>query len=379
LHQLPSRLPAPQRLLRGLALILPLLLAPLAHADGTFSDLAELGAHGARVSAMALDLDSGKVLGSLNPGERLTPASMTKMVTAATALHHWAADHDFPTRLLTQGNIDGNTLKGDLILQGGGDATLDDQALWSLVAQLRSTGITRVTGKLVVNPYPFGTVPCQTQDRCEAMTRSDTAYDAPLSSIGVDFGTWCIQVRPTQPGAPAQVRGCAVAKLPIPVDGTIQTVGARKKQTFWIERVTDQDGDELHVNGNIPYGRTVKVYRSMSDPARGAGLLLQEMLNEAGINVNGAVVIGKGGLPSPATTLASIATLSLREQLGRMLRYSNNYIADVLTLDLGTGGKDPPAATCRKPPNICPVSSPAPTTAWVARIRHRRRSPAAAA
>jgi D-alanyl-D-alanine carboxypeptidase/D-alanyl-D-alanine-endopeptidase (penicillin-binding protein 4) len=38
--------------------------------------------------------------------------------------------------------------------------------------------------------------------------------------------------------------------------------------------------------------------------------------------------------PAAARELAATEGLALNEQLGRMLRYSNNYIADVLTLDV---------------------------------------------
>ena len=72
----------------------------------------------------------------------------------------------------------------------------------------------------------------------------------------------------------------------------------------------------------------------MSDPVRGSGLLLREMLRELGVPVSGEVVTGVETPPATAQPLADVQGLSLGEQLGRMLRYSNNYIADVLTLDL---------------------------------------------
>jgi D-alanyl-D-alanine carboxypeptidase/D-alanyl-D-alanine-endopeptidase (penicillin-binding protein 4) len=72
----------------------------------------------------------------------------------------------------------------------------------------------------------------------------------------------------------------------------------------------------------------------MSDPAAGVGLLMTQMLKEIGIGVEGSVVVQSASAMGPMVELAQIEGLTLREQLGRMLRYSNNYIADVLTLDL---------------------------------------------
>ena len=295
--------------------------------------LAQLERSGILVSAAAIDLDDNRAIEALHADTHLTPASLTKLVTAAAVLGQWPADKTFHTRLLTTGLTVEGELRGDLLLLGGGDPSLDDQAFWSLAAQLRSAGVTRVRGRLVVIPAPFRAVGCETQDRCDALAHSDRSYNAPLGAIGVDFGNWCVQVRPGAPGAVAAVQGCGVTQLPIAVEGTIRTVTGSARQTFWLERLTDAKGDHLRVGGDIPAGIIQQVYRAMSDPVRGSGLLLREMLRELGVPVTGEVVTGLD-LPAAAQPLADIQGLSLGEQLGRMLRYSNNYIADVLTLDL---------------------------------------------
>ncbi len=296
--------------------------------------LAQLERTGVQVSAAAIDLDDNHAIDELHADTHLTPASLTKLVTAAAALGQWPADRMFHTRLLTTGVTVNGELRADLLLLGGGDPSLDDQSFWSLAAQLRGAGVTHVTGRLVVIPAPFSAVGCETQDRCDALAHSDRSYNAPLGAVGVDFGNWCVQVRPGAPGTLAAVQGCGVTQLPIAVEGTIRTVAAGARQTFWIERLTDARGDQLRVRGDIPAGATQQIYRAMSDPVRGSGLLLREMLRELGVPVTGEVVTAQGTPPSTAHLLADIQGLSLGEQLGRMLRYSNNYIADVLTLDL---------------------------------------------
>jgi D-alanyl-D-alanine carboxypeptidase/D-alanyl-D-alanine-endopeptidase (penicillin-binding protein 4) len=307
--------------------------------------LAQLERTGAQVSAAAVDLDNSHVLDELHATTHLTPASLTKLVTAAAVLNRWPPDKEFHTRLLTTGAIVAGELRGDLALLGAGDPSLDDQAFWSLATQLRGAGVTRVRGRLLVVPAPFGAMACETQDRCEAQTRSDRSYNAPLGALGVDFGNWCLLVRPTEPGLPAAVQGCAVNQLPLTVEGAIRTSAATARQTFWVERVTDAKGDRLRVGGEVPAGPAQQLYRAMSDPVRGAGLLLQEMLGELGVSVSGGVVTATAATAPTASarTLAEVEGLPLGEQLSRMLRFSNNYIADVLTLDLAadTSGGTP--------------------------------------
>ncbi|HUN71647.1 MAG TPA: D-alanyl-D-alanine carboxypeptidase/D-alanyl-D-alanine-endopeptidase [Steroidobacteraceae bacterium] len=306
--------------------------------------LQALEQRGALVSAAAIDLDDhNTVIEELDSTQRLTPASLTKLATAALALQTWPADKMFDTHLLANAPIVRGRVTGDLILEGAGDPSLDDQSLWQLAAQLRGAGVGQVSGDLFVDPAPFGVVTCETQDRCHALESSDSAYNAPLAAVGVDFGNWCVVVRPTSPGAAALVRGCGVTRLPIAVQGVIRTVGRGRRQTLWIERRTTPSGeDTLQVGGDVPEGDDQTVYRSMSNPSLGVGELLKETLHEIGVEVAGPVVVRAARPPAGSYALGDIEGLSLREQLGRMLRFSNNYIADVLTMDMAASVDDQP-------------------------------------
>jgi serine-type D-Ala-D-Ala carboxypeptidase/endopeptidase (penicillin-binding protein 4) len=328
--------------------LLSLLLASAAlvaaPAQAQWRALQALQQRGALVSAAAIDLDDGNsVIGGLDATQRLTPASLTKLATAALALQTWPADKMFDTHLLANAPIVRGRVTGDLILEGAGDPSLDDESLWQLAAQIRGAGVEAVSGDLFVDPAPFGVVTCETQDRCHALQSSDSAYNAPLASIGVDFGNWCMVVRPTTPGAAALVRGCGVTRLPIAIEGVIRTVARGRRQTLWIERRTTPAGDDtLQVGGDVPMGDDQTVYRSMSNPSRGVGLLLRETLHEIGVEVAGPVVVRASQPPAGSYALGDIQGLSLREQLGRMLRFSNNYIADVLTMDMAASVDDHP-------------------------------------
>jgi D-alanyl-D-alanine carboxypeptidase/D-alanyl-D-alanine-endopeptidase (penicillin-binding protein 4) len=337
----PSRSGTFSLLLCAAAVLAVLAVLP---AQAQWRALQTLESRGALVSAAAVDLDDhDRVIEELNPARRLTPASLTKLTTAALALQTWPAGKMFETRLLANAPILRGRLTGDLILQGAGDPSLDDQSLWQLAAQVRGAGIAAVSGDLFVDPAPFGIVTCETQDRCHALESSDSAYNAPLASVGVDFGNWCAVVRPTAPGAAALVRGCGVMRLPIAVQGVIRTVARGRRQTLWVERRTSPAGDDmLQVGGDVPMGDDQTVYRSMSNPLAGVGLLLKETLREIGVDVAGRVVVRATQPPRGSYELGDIEGLSLQEQLGRMLRFSNNYIADVLTMDMAASVDDHP-------------------------------------
>ncbi len=320
--------------LKVLALAVLVVAAVPCRAD--WKALAALSRDGARVSATAVDLDSGISIDHLDPDNRLIPASLTKLVTAAASLQQWPADRMFRTTLMTTAEIRDGTLRGDLILKSAGDPSLDDHSLWTLAAQLKAYDITSVHGGLIISLAPFGQIPCGTVDRCQAEHRSDRAYNTPIAALGVDFGNWCVMVRPTQPGSEASVHGCGVAHLPIPLLGTVRTGAAGTPVSLRVERDSTQDGDTLRVGGSVPMGDDQRVWRAMSNSPNGVGLLLIETLREMGITVSGPVTIAPQPTPASARELAAVEGLTLREQLGRMLRFSNNYIADVLTMDIAS-------------------------------------------
>ncbi|MEO8306849.1 MAG: D-alanyl-D-alanine carboxypeptidase/D-alanyl-D-alanine-endopeptidase [Pseudomonadota bacterium] len=297
-------------------------------------ELGRLQSAGAAVSAVVWDLDSGKPIAELDPATQLTPASLSKIFVAAAALDTFAPDTTFVTELHAATLPRNGTLEGDLVLRGSGDATLDEQGLWSLGAQLRSMGVRNIAGRLLVERAPFGELECATIDRCAAQQGSNRAFNAVPSAIGVNYGSWCLAIRPTRPGQPALLRSCGVGQLPIPLQGQVMTTVVNTGQNLQVERSTSGDGDRLVVGGSIAAGPEAQVHRAMSDPATATGLLLQSVLTQLGITVSGKTEAVAGTVATASQLLASTEGLQLQEQVGRMMRYSNNYIADVLTMDI---------------------------------------------
>lgn len=328
-------LPYPSRRARRSGLIgvvIALMITPAAAAS--LPRLSALAKDGAAISALVVDLDTGQTIAMMTPQRRITPASLTKLVVAAAAYSHWPTHYTFKTRLLATGGISDGHLHGDLVLLGDGDPSLDTADLWTLAAQLKGAGIAAVDGNLLVVPSPFGPIDCETPDRCLALERSDTAYNAEVSSIGINYGNWCVSLTPAHPRQAARIGACHGIRLPIPVIGTITTVAANHKPAYTIERRTSSNGAYLRVSGKVPVSAPMNFHRAMSNPAMGTGLVLEEILHELGIPVHGRVALSAASAAATGVPVAVVEGRALRVHLDNMLRFSNNYIADVLTLDL---------------------------------------------
>ncbi len=81
----------------------------------------------------------------------MQPGSTMKLVTSIVALDHLGPNHRGVTRLLSNAALQGDTLAGDLVLQGGADPELDLPAFWALLLELRQQGLRHIEGRLLVD------------------------------------------------------------------------------------------------------------------------------------------------------------------------------------------------------------------------------------
>jgi len=100
----------------------------------------------ARTAAIAIDLESGEVVFSLNERLPSVPASNEKLPVAWAALSRLGPSHRYRTELIGRGRRAGSVWVGDLVLRGYGDPTLARADLRRLARTIRARGITRITG-----------------------------------------------------------------------------------------------------------------------------------------------------------------------------------------------------------------------------------------
>lgn len=288
----------------------------------------------AHVSAMVIRLDDMAVIDAINADQRLTPASVSKLYASAAALEQFGPDHRFETRFTGSGSVDGNTLYGDLVFRGGGDPALDDARLYTLINRLRERGIERVTGDLVIDDGLFGSVPCLTKDRCDAQSAASHAYSAPLSSAGVNFATIQASVYAgDRAGDPARVSLHPRGISGYHIDNQATTGLPHSRPSLRVWRSHESGQSTLHVRGSVPMGSgPYDVHRAVTGPAVQTGRALRAMLDDLGIQVAGDTRVQSNA--ATGTTLARVQSDTLAEQLIPLMAYSNNYMADTLTLAL---------------------------------------------
>lgn len=126
----------------------------------------------AGIGFYVIDINTGEVLSSYNENLSLTPASVQKLITTATALEYLGSEFKFETDLEYTGYIDKQTqiLNGNLIIKGGGDPTLGSKYfavtsthlfldVWA--ESISKLGIKYINGSIIGDArlYGYGIVP----------------------------------------------------------------------------------------------------------------------------------------------------------------------------------------------------------------------------
>ncbi len=299
---------------------------------------------GVRLSDLSLlavegDGPNARVRLELNGTTAKVPASVTKLVTAAVTLREFPPGTHFTTRLLGEGVQKGSMLEGNLILQGRGDPTFTSDKLYQLVNKLLRTGLREVRGDIVVDDSYFDDVRF---DPSRDLEHVDNAYDAPVGAMSFNWNTVTFYVRPgAKAGQPARVLADPSSDY-IRIRGNVKTAGGKSAPRVGLRREKDPDfvGDTFVASGSIGERiHEMTAYKSITQPDLWAGAALKLFLQQQGIRVSGSVYRGTAG--KRARLIVQVEGKSVEEILYDMNKHSNNFVAEMLTKNLGARVRQP--------------------------------------
>jgi D-alanyl-D-alanine carboxypeptidase/D-alanyl-D-alanine-endopeptidase (penicillin-binding protein 4) len=110
-----------------------------------------------RSAALAIDLRTREVVYERNRARALAPASTLKLAVSYALLVRLGPEYRIPTEVLGEGTFDGPAWRGDLVLKGYGDPTLNKWKLRALARKVAALGISRVTGSVLADESYFDT------------------------------------------------------------------------------------------------------------------------------------------------------------------------------------------------------------------------------
>jgi len=280
-----------------------------------------------------------KVIFQKNADKKMIPASITKLVTAAAAISQFPPGTKFKTSLWSTAAVENGNLKGDLILRGGGDPGFVSETMWYLVNVLTRSGLKTIDGDLIIDDTLFDKL---RYDPSRQKERVDRAYDAPTGAMSFNWNSVNIFVRPgKKSGEPAVVFADPENQY-IQLRTRVETTGVGGKTAVNVDRDEDSKGpgDLVVVSGKIALdSKEVVVYKNITQPDLWAGYNLRSFLQQRGIEVKGAIKAGV--TPGNAKLMAEAEGKPIQDILADMNKFSNNYIAEMLTKNMAAAQNPP--------------------------------------
>jgi D-alanyl-D-alanine carboxypeptidase/D-alanyl-D-alanine-endopeptidase (penicillin-binding protein 4) len=289
---------------------------------------------GGAVGIAVLDVDSGRLLASVNEHLPLNPASNAKLYTAAAALATLHGEHRYETTLT--GKLDGDAVAGPLAVRGFGDPSLTTADLWAMVQELKGFGVKRVDGDVVVDQRFFDQQ--TTPPAFEQQPNEWAGFRAPVSAVALDENCITMTVRPGPPGGSARVEFAPPGF--VDMEGSIRTAEGGGADT--VDLALGGNGGRMtaKVSGAIAGdSRVVRYTRRAEDPRLLAGYALKALLEKAGVEVKGEVKLGT----ARGHTLAKHVSEPLSSLLYALGKQSDNFYAEMVFKTLGGEGKAHPA------------------------------------
>lgn len=275
-------------------------------------------------------VSDGTTLFSHNADQLLIPASLTKLITTAAVLDTWGATHQFTTSVFYRGKRQGDRIRGDLVLVGGGDPYLISEKMWTFASHVKNIGINTVEGQVIIDNSLFA----HNTTRSAAVSRN--AYDAPVTAFGINFNTVAVLIVPaTRVGTQA-----TVTLFPFPLDGVtidnrVQTVATAPRRALRVTRRTGgaDNAFKIIARGRIAHNSKPRTfYRSIAQPQHIARAYVRNFLRQHEVQVLGKKLTTAH---SRLVSLHDIKSYPLSHIVKGLNTFSNNYIADVLIKKLG--------------------------------------------
>ncbi len=288
--------------------------------------------------------DDGKKVVDINADKLMIPASLTKVITGGAILTKLPLSKKFVTELQSAAEISGDTLKGALCLKGGGDPSFVSEKMWYLVNEFSRNGIKNIQGDLIVDATRFDS---ELFDAGRDSTRVDRAFDAPISAVSFNWNSVNVFIRPgDKADEPAKVFLDPINDY-LELENRTKTVAKSGVKSIEVSRVRLGLRDKVIVTGSISQnaGETV-VYKSISNPPLWAGSHLKEFLLQRGITTKGNVK--EGECESGAKTLGRVDSKNLNEITSDMLKFSNNFVAEMLVKNLAAEEQTTPKKASMK-------------------------------
>lgn len=237
----------------------------------------------AAIGVCVKNVETGQIVYEHNPQMALRPASVVKLLSSALALKREGDSLTYTTKFFYTGEIDEGRLLGNIVIQAGGDPTLDSKYfpkacfIDSLVSKVVNLGIKRIHGNIIV----------ETEGEPASIPGSwpweDVAnyYGALYHSFNYRDNTYTINLKSGKPGTQTKIESVVPSVPGIKLRNEVMA-SAKNANDAWI--YGGPEATLLLIQGTIPANRSsFAVKGAMHHPAACFRAELEKRLKEKGV------------------------------------------------------------------------------------------------
>lgn len=278
------------------------------------------------LGAQVVDLNTGETLYSRNASKAFIPASNMKLFSNAAALLALGPNYQFITELSTNAtHLEQGVLKGSVYLYLPGDPSLTSTDLSTLLAELKTWGIKRIDGNIILVSARYGIKPYGPGWSKKDL---DHSYGAPLTPLVLDENRLIVTVNPAARAGQHAFVELNTSNTGITLHNEVMTKASTKN--CGLGYVMDKN-NQLTVRGCIGLGQWSGQQKlAIKNPARYAKAHIRSELKSLGITLNGKIKFGKK--PKTALLLGKHKSKSIAGLLEKTLKTSDNLYAESLYL-----------------------------------------------
>lgn len=267
------------------------------------------------------------------------PASVMKLVTTYAALDLLGPAYTWRTPVWVEGTVQGNTLQGNLYLQGQGDPKLVAERLWLLLRRVQGLGISKITGDIVLDRSAFAAQPA---DPARFDGEPLRPYNATPEALLINYKSVVMSLVPDPAAGLARVH-FEPPLAGVHMQATVPLTNGPCNDYRTTLQADFADPARIRFLGGYPASCGEKVWPvAYVDPASYAARAVAGLWREMGGQLTGTVREGRAPT-APATF--EVTSPSLLEVVRDVNKYSNNVMAQQLFLTLSLSARDPLGAS----------------------------------
>ncbi len=271
------------------------------------------------VSVSVVDLNSGKEILDIGAAQKLSPASLTKLISSALVLEQFGPDYRLKTELLSSvAKPNAKAELPDLYIRGYGDPMFITEDLYIVTQELRLMGVKKISGDLVLDTSFFNATNLEINETTDHSTR---AYSAKLSATSLNFNSVTLKPVHGDQGCRLSVDPIDTGYIQLNTEGKLNTGDPIRGKLL----SSSNDSEKYKITGCLKTG-----YVSVQNPSMYFAQNLKKFLELQGIEHSGAIRFAS--TPKSASVLYSHPSKPLYQLIDGMNSFSNNFMSEMILL-----------------------------------------------